>query len=466
MIWRLLGTSMTPPEVVRADDALRQLSHPFVAIGNPTNRVLEWRLLFPLLGHGLHIGESAYLALPAVGALAVLCIVIGVVRRNGMTWPRATACATLLATSDWYFVSTGWLGYFDSWYVAALIVVVFARKHWVAMVAILLGTWIDERVVLTLPLCVFLRGVYLAEFGHGETLRIGQAASLFAPILPWLLIRIFLGITGNDDVPRSYLEELANAHSVIQPSSYIVGAWEGARLGWLSVAALLVLVWRRNPWSAFGLFAILVCTVAANLGVAQDLSRSASVIAPAVLLGLLLFPSQIRYGGADPILIVAAINILLPAEHVIGQHRIPILCIQTEMSRINDPLAAFNPRFFEDQGAALAAGGQDKPALEMFNLAIRLDPGFAQAISSRSLIEARLGELSPALVDADRALLLQPKDPGLWLNRGEMKFMGKDFDGAASDIVESIRLAPPPWPRLREAYAARSRAMELLVTLK
>lgn len=453
---------MTPPEVVRADDALRQLAHPFVAIGNPTNRVLEWRLLFPLVGHVLQVGETTYLALPAVGAFAVLCIAIRVARRHGMSWRRAMVCASFLATSDWYFVATGWLGYFDSWYVAALLVVVFARRKWVAVVAILLGSWIDERVILTLPLCIVLRGLYLADMENGETVRIRESVGLFAAVLPWVLIRFFFGITGHDAVTRSYLEEQVSAHRAIAPSLYIVGAWEGVRLGWLPVVALLVLTSRKSHWLGVILFAILAATITANLAIAEDLSRSASVIAPAALLGMMLFPAEKRYWGADPLLIVAAFNILLPAEHIVGEHRIPILCLQTELKRINDPLEAFNPHVFEDQGIALAMSGHDKPAIEMFDLAIRLDPRFAKAISNRSLVEARLGELTPALIDADRAVALEPMEPGFWLNRGEMKYEELDFNGAASDIERSIRLAAPMWPRLTEANAARGRVTEHL----
>ena len=117
------------PEFNRAIDTLRQLEHPFMPITNPTNRVINWRLLFPLLGHLLHLPRWAFLALPSLGCLLVLGYVALLVRREGGTrWTAITATA-LTGTTSWFFVSTGWLAYFDSWYVLGLLVATFSRSH-------------------------------------------------------------------------------------------------------------------------------------------------------------------------------------------------------------------------------------------------------------------------------------------------------------------------------------------------
>ena len=61
-----------PPEFNRAIDTLRQLEHPLVPIANPTNIVINWRLLFPMVGHLLRLPPWAFLALPWLGCLLVL----------------------------------------------------------------------------------------------------------------------------------------------------------------------------------------------------------------------------------------------------------------------------------------------------------------------------------------------------------------------------------------------------------
>src|SRR4051812_47558674 len=121
------------PEFNRAFFALQQLHDPWQRIENPTHRVIEWRLLFPLLGHYLGFPDGLYFALPHLGCVAALVAIAGSMWRMTRA-VLATAAATLLAaTASWYFVSTGWLAYFDSWLVAALVLASFANSRWVLL---------------------------------------------------------------------------------------------------------------------------------------------------------------------------------------------------------------------------------------------------------------------------------------------------------------------------------------------
>ncbi|MDE3083930.1 MAG: hypothetical protein KGJ37_01760 [Verrucomicrobiota bacterium] len=149
--WSALGTPFLLPEVARANDALRQLGHPLVHIDSYTNRVLQWRLFFPLLGHALHLPPKIYLALPHVGCLAVLVFIVGLTRKHGFGWLESFAAAALLATCSWFFVSAGLLGFFDSWYVLGLLLLVFSEDVRWAASAVLIAPWIDERFVIMLP---------------------------------------------------------------------------------------------------------------------------------------------------------------------------------------------------------------------------------------------------------------------------------------------------------------------------
>jgi hypothetical protein len=461
VLWRLLGTTVTPPEVERAADALRQLAKPFATIGNDTNRVLEWRLFFPVLGHVFFLSDAAYLALPSLGALIALVFIVTVARRRGLGWMHAIACATLLATSSWFFVSVGWLGYFDSWYILALLAIVFAKRHWIAFAAVLVGPWIDERVVLTLPLCVFLRATYLSYPGTIGSRRPDrrQVVVLFLCLLPWLLTRFLFSASGHDGVTARYIQHMEAVHESIRPSAYIMGLWEGTRWGWVGVAALVLYLFRVAPRWAVGFIALLAITMSANLAVAEDLSRSASVIAPAVLLGLILSAKSTVLGNPRIVIGAAVLNLLFPAAHVIDGHKIPILYLQAELDRNKDPLAEFNARFYYDRAKSYAMTGQDQLALKMLDVAIRIRPDFAEAISNRSFVKAKLGNMDAAIVDAEHALVLEQTDPNLWLNRGEIRMVRGDLHGAEADIEESIRRSAVDWPRLGEAKATLGRIM-------
>src|SRR5512140_2040801 len=70
------------PEFHRAFHALRQLAEPWQRIDDPVNRVIEWRLFFPLLGHYLSLPKGLYLALPHLGCLLALATVAGVAWRS------------------------------------------------------------------------------------------------------------------------------------------------------------------------------------------------------------------------------------------------------------------------------------------------------------------------------------------------------------------------------------------------
>ncbi len=405
------------------------------------------------------LNDAAYLALPSLGALIVLAYCMTIARSRGFGWVHAIACATLLATSDWFFVSVGWLGYFDSWYILALLVIVFARRHWIAMAAVLIGPWIDERVALTLPLCVFLRAAYMGDAGTTGSGRPSrrQVVELFLGLAPWLLARFSFLLAGRDLVAAHYVQHMNSMHESIRPSSYLIGAWEGIRMGWFGVIALALHLLRRAPRRAVVFIALAAVTVAANVAVAEDLSRSASVIAPAALLGLILSPISTFLGSPRVAIAAAVLNLLLPAAHVVDDHKIPILYLQAELDRNQDPLSEFNAPFYENRAISYAMTGRDQLALEMLDVAIKIRPDFAEALSNRSLVQAKLGNLGPAIADADRALEIEQNVPDIWLNRAEIRISSGDVHGAALDLEESIRRSHADWPRQGEASAALGR---------
>src|SRR5688572_14478137 len=133
--WHVFAAWMRVPELAqmievrRAASFLQQLADPFAPITDPIHRALQWRLLIPLLGHWLHLPPAIVLAAPFAGAYATLALILGFARRNGVDRITSFAGAVLIGATGWFFASTGWLGYFDSWLAFALIIVSHTRRR-------------------------------------------------------------------------------------------------------------------------------------------------------------------------------------------------------------------------------------------------------------------------------------------------------------------------------------------------
>ena len=147
-------------EVRRGISVLEQVAHPGTAITDPLHRAIQWRLLFPLIGHFLPLPPVAFFALAHLGCLVVLAYLITLLRRADFNWTDTTLATLTLGATSWFFTSTGWLGYFDSWLALALLVVAFAPSRWAVWTACLLAPWIDERFIIAAPLALFCRYVF------------------------------------------------------------------------------------------------------------------------------------------------------------------------------------------------------------------------------------------------------------------------------------------------------------------
>lgn len=77
-------------------------------------------------------------------------------------------------------------------------------------------------------------------------------------------------------------------------------------------------------------------------------------------------------------------------------------------------------------------------ALQIIDTVIKEDSLFAQAYQLRAQIHHRRGYLDSALVDLDRAIALEPKDLGRYINRGIMRYQNNDIRGAMADYNHVI----------------------------
>ena len=456
--WLALGTPFTLPEVARANEALMQLNHPFVRIDDYTNRVIQWRLFFPLLGHLLSLPPKVYLALPHLGCLLVLIFIVRLMRKHGCDGWESFAATTLLATCSWFFVSTGLLAFFDSWYVLGLLLFAFAPDLRVVVATVLITPWIDERFVIMLPLSLALRLEYLGTFGGPRQRRddLRELAWLGAALLPWLLIRLGAFFAGHDPVTGSYLRDIPNRQGVVEARYYLLGAWQGIRWAWLLVAAWLVFACREHQrWRWMVLLAFVV-SFGISLTIAEDISRSVSTLMPVVVMGILLL-KKYRPVRLRPALFAAcALNLIFPAEHVVGNNTGPI---QYFYAALQNPLpsgkeAAF---YYNQYALILMQQKRMKEALLVLNISIELNPAQAETYVNRTAAYAGLGQLGEALADADHALVLNPGLPSAWRNRGILRSAKGNFSGAFADFGQALRCAPPDWAQRAEVLSAMTK---------
>ena len=435
------------PDFNRAIDTLRQLEHPLTPIANPTNRVINWRLLFPLVGHLLRLPRWAFLSLPALGCLLVLGYVALLVRREGGTRWTAFAATALTGTTSWFFVSTGWLAYFDSWYVLGLLVATFSRSRIATSAACVLSPWVDERFVLTLPLVILVRGIYAGALEGGVSKRLRSDALLFFALLaPYCSLRLIALVTAQDPGSAAHLRgHLATIHSA---GTLINGLWSGLRALWLFLIAAPVLLAIRGRYVHAVLLVLLVAaTAAVNVSIAADLSRAASPVVPAAMLGIILLVRAGPDRALWPIAAALAFNLLVPARHVIAGwgEGIAILPLHVELGRLAHP-----PKHIAvlHLARAVKLGAQRQPtrALAEIETAIRIDPGSAVAQISKGLLLDELGKTAEAAKSYDRAVSLAPEVPEAYAQRARFRTAHGDIKSAVEDLRAAIDLTPDASP--------------------
>lgn len=373
------------PETSRAIDTLRQLQDPWTPIESRSNRVIQWRLLFPVVGHFLRLPPALFLALPHIGCLAALALLVHVACRELGSRLAAFFTAVLSAGCAWFFVSTGWLSYNDSWIVLGLVTVAFIRSRYALFAAALLCPWIDERFLLTLPVCLYLRTCVGAE-AHSAQSTLRDLGVAILGTGPYVLVRLFAYFGGSDPVTAGYVGETSRE----LPSVWHVldGAWAGLRCHWFYAFAFCWLVCRRQGrWNALFVAGIGL-VFAASVLIAHDIGRTASSFLPVALAGVILLHRQAPKLCARTLPWLMVVNLLLPAWHVIGGYRGPISYYYTELGRWRQTPDFLTPDHYVREGIAAMTAGQVDAARYYFETALRLDPGHREA----TLLLRRLGD--------------------------------------------------------------------------
>lgn len=400
------------PEVNRAMATLKKIDNPFRFVQYPgdQNADINWRLLFPLLGHYLHIPRLIFFALPHLGCLFVLALVAHVMYLNTGNRLLAWATATLAGTTSWFFVSTGWLTYFDSYYVLGLLVVAFVQSRWVMAGACLLAPWVDERFVITAAIALGIRAVYLKWFHERAWSAYGRDVMVFGAVLgPYLLVRWLMTMRGADVYPVSYHLRTYNFLLNFHTPQLLESIWTGLRAAWFFVACVF---WLSFPpgkrwWSALALGGVLAIETVL-MALAGDFSRNMSTLLPAVVLGVLLvYRARCKWLG-QMVALTLCFNLLAPAVHGFNTWRLPIANLYTEIENYKRPPDHLNPFAYNKLAVDLANRGDLTNALTSLNSAVVLKPKFADALFNRAIVRRQLGDEAGAAADLTAALKYRP----------------------------------------------------------
>ncbi len=440
--WRGLGNYIAhrAPEYGRANALLMQTDSPFEKSFDPLHRVIAWRLLFPVLWHYLHLPKMWLLAMPQVGCVAVLWLVAWLTRRRTAAWSYAILTTILFATFSWFFVSTGWLGYFDSWLVLGLLVAAFVPRFSPFFAACLLTPWIDERFILALPVTLLVRSIALGRVASRDRRAIWHdALAAAAACSPYLAIRLITLAVGDTD-PAIYAEAHARIVAYVPASRFIAGLWSGYRAGWVFPVAAAYLVGRQAGWlwgAALGL-AVAICAIG-GLFIAADMSRTMAMVSPAVLLGIWL-AAEAAVSEAHWILPAAVlVNLLFPASHELWYQHFPVLSLPTEVARYRGPVpGTLRAAELIEEGIALVDAGDLAAGREKYDEAINMQQRYGAAFAHRAALSMRENDADGALADVEEALKINANMPLALYLRGHLRAARGQRDEAIVDLREAI----------------------------
>jgi tetratricopeptide (TPR) repeat protein len=97
---------------------------------------------------------------------------------------------------------------------------------------------------------------------------------------------------------------------------------------------------------------------------------------------------------------------------------------------------------YNNRGVAYKNLGEYRRAIQDYDQALRLDPGYAVVYSNRGVAYGDLGEYRRAIQDHDQALRLDPDDAIAYTNRGEAYRNLGEYRRAIADHDQALRLDP------------------------
>ncbi len=324
-----------------------------------------------MLAHAAHLPAWFYLALPQIGCLLCLGLVAWLSHERLHDWLATWLITALFAALPWFFVSTGWLAYFDSWLVLSILLASFIPSRAVLLATCVLAPWIDERFVIALPVIVTVRTLEMPASAVRSVRK--DVLVVAVACVPYVGLRLLDWLTGEKESTR-YVESHLDEMRRVTFGTYAFGLWSGFRAAWPLVAIAIADAWRkRGHWLGALLAAVTVPTALVGLVVASDMSRTLMVLVPVVLLGAWSLPSLTKRYGRLALAAVLTANLLLPAAHVVWTRTFPVHSLPTEIANFRDPPGwIFAPEYFR-RGNQLLSEGRAEEARREYSEAIRLE---------------------------------------------------------------------------------------------
>ena len=462
---------------------LRQSRDLSTVVENPLHQIVRWRLLVPAAGHALHLPGWLTLGLAQLGCAGWVLALAALLRRPAREggWGNAESIALILvaAAGAPLFASLGWLGYYDSLLMLALLAVAHGGHRALVALACLLGPWVDERFVLGLPLALGVRWI-LAGTPRGSRLAdwlLREAAWPLALTGGYAALRLALGGGGGSQTTAQYLREFVFGRD-IPLGQRLFGAWSGLRAGWILVAVAVLAPWpglnarTRGPRLLLAAGVLLTATI--GLVTALDLGRSMALLTPVVSLGLVLAPrlgggSAPRWAAAG----LAALTLALPAQQVVENSTVPVdppwgmsLAVVTAQNNLGVAYAegrgvpvdrARALRWYTrsaelgcaesmvNQANLLAAQPERRSeALSLYGRGLALKPDYAEGrLSHASVLASTPGRQADAIREFELGLRLKPAVPEAQADLGALlaNVPGREPE-AEQHLREALRLQP------------------------
>jgi tetratricopeptide (TPR) repeat protein len=401
------------PETNRAYSILKQLENPLVAISEYTNKIVERQILFPVIGYLLKLPPTVFLSIPFIGCFLALGCAARLFYEELDDKRLTPLLLMMFSSTSWFFVSTGWLAYFDSWYVLGLVLIAFQKSRLSICLCCLILPLGCSRFILGLPLALTVRALRL-NYLERENLHdfVKDIVLSFVCILPALSSHLLSTFSNNASVSADGLRGFLTFQRFLEfRQECIEGAWHGLKLSWIGVVYFVYCYWSRNQIvkNAFVIF-IMVLTLWIATSITGDPSRTMGLFSPALVAGLLCFAKNPHKHKKSLIIALVLLNFLLPAAHVVIIFEVPIFSVMTEIKNLQDPPQSVNPAKLCQKGQSFIIEGQFDSAMRIYQHAYKLDPHYFETNIGIAKVMALLGKARVAMIFYDRALKLLPPE--------------------------------------------------------
>ena len=294
--------------------------------GDGVEPALRHRLLPVFVARALGLHGYAALLLGWAGVLVCLACVNSLLRSLDVPERIAASSVFLLASTSAVVTSLGWLGIFDCWWVLALIVVAIAKQWWLVGLASLLAPWIDERFLIGLPIAFAARWL-IYRLTVRDVARVGLAVLL--PLLPYLVWRLYSLVYSPTDASGGFV----STHFVVWLSMVPHGWWMSYRLAWVFIL-LPFFVPNATGVSPLWLGLICMCAGFAAVLTAADITRSAMVFAPLMVVGVIVSFRRYPKETLQWMPWITAANFIVPYMHVVYNKLEPVHPLPWEIIRL------------------------------------------------------------------------------------------------------------------------------------